>query len=138
RHITLHWMVGTLASTDAVFTRKGSGASAQYGIEGGTVHQYVAEKDYAWADGNTYSNRYGISIEHSGGWLLPDGSRKTPTPETHETSAQLCADISRRWNLGKLIVGENLFPHNHWVATMCPGTLDIHWIANRANQILNP
>lgn len=137
RHITLHWMVGTLASTDAVFLRKGSGASAHYGIEGNRVHQYVEESQYAWADGNTHSNKYGISIEHAGGWLLPGGGRAHPSPETHEASAQLCADISRRHGLGTLVVGVNIFPHNHWVATQCPGSLDIHLIAERANELLN-
>lgn len=132
--ITLHWMVGNLLGTDRAFngTRK---ASSTYGIEGKVVHQYVHEKDYPFSDGNTYSNQHTISIEHAGGWLLPDGSRAKPSPQTHETSAQLCADIARRHKLGKLVVGVNIFPHKHWVATACPGSLDIQWIANRANEI---
>lgn len=137
RHIDMHWMVGNLRGTDVAFNGSRS-ASAHYGIENGVVHQYVNEKDYSYANGNTYANRYGVTIEHAGGWLLPDGSRMKPSAETHETSAHLCAEISRRWGLGNLVVGENLFPHNHWVATACPGTLDLAWIATRANQILNP
>lgn len=132
--ITLHWMVGNLLGTDRTFngTRK---ASSTYGVEGDVVHQYVEERDYPFSDGNTYANQHTISIEHAGGWLLPDGFRFKPTQATHETSAQLCADIARRWGLGKLVVGVNIFPHSHWVATACPGSLDIGWIADRANQI---
>ena len=134
KFITLHWMVGNLLGTDRVFN-SGRAASSTYGVEGSVVHQYVLEKDYPFSDGNTYANQHTISIEHAGGWLLPDGSRFKPTPETHETSAQLCADIAKRHGFGKLVVGVNIFPHNHWVATACPGSLDIQWIANRANEI---
>lgn len=134
KFITLHWMVGNLLGTDRAFN-SGRAASSTYGVEGNVVHQYVLEKDYPYSDGNTYANQHTISIEHAGGWLLPDGSRFKPTPETHETSAQLCADIARRHGFGKLVVGVNIFPHNHWVATACPGSLDIQWIANRANEI---
>ena len=135
RHIDIHWMVGNLRGTDSAFNGSRS-ASATYGIEGSVVHQYVHEKDYSYANGNTYANRYGVTIEHAGGWLLPDGSRMKPSALTHETSAQLCADISRRWGMGKLIPGVNIFPHNHWVATMCSGSTDVAWIAARANEIM--
>lgn len=135
RHIDLHWMAGFLAGTDAVFQRPG-GTSTHYGIQDSRVHQYVDERRAAPGTGQNYAIRHGISIEHAGGWTLADGSLARPTPETHETSAQLCADISRRHGLGTLEVGRNLYGHNHWVATMCPGTLDLGWIARRTNQIL--
>lgn len=135
RHIDIHWMVGNLLSTDRAFNGSRS-ASSHYGIENGVVHQYVHEKDYSYANGNTYANRYGVTIEHAGGWLLSNGTRMKPTPATHETSAQLCADIARRWGMGKLIPGHNIFPHHHWVATMCSGSTDVAWIAARANEIM--
>lgn len=136
-HITDHWMVGTLASTDRSFNGGARGVSATYGVGQTEVHQYVQEKDYPYSDGNTYSNRYGISIEHEGGYLLPDGTRKNPTPETCELSARLHADIARRHGLGRLAIGVNVFPHKHWVNTACPGTLDMIWVVNRANELLN-
>lgn len=132
--ITLHWMVGTLKSTDSLFKRAGT-ASSTYGVGGGEIHQYVREKDYPWSDGNTYANQHTISIEHEGGWLLPGGSRFKPTQATQETSARLCADIARRHGFGRLVVGVNVFRHSHWVATTCPGTLDVEWIVARANAI---
>jgi len=133
KHITLHWGVTTLAGIDRTFQNPNSGSS-QYGIEGNVIHQYVNEEDYAWADANTYSNTNGISVEHSGGYVR-DGSRVKPSPATHETSARLCADIAKRHNMGRLVVGKNLYRHSDWVATMCPGTLDVEWIARRANEI---
>jgi peptidoglycan hydrolase-like protein with peptidoglycan-binding domain len=134
--ITLHWMVGTLASTDVVFSQTARKASATYGVGQTEIHQYVQEKDYPFSDGNTYANQHTISIEHEGGYLLADGSRKNPTPATLELSAQLCADIARRHGWGSLQWMVNVFPHKHWVATACPGTLDYATIINRANELL--
>lgn len=135
KFLVLHWMVGTLESTDRIFANPKSKVSTQYGIEDKTVHKYVKSRDYAFGSGTTYANTFGISIEHSGGDRLPDGTRRKPSAITHETSAQLCAEIARRRRWGKLIIGKNVFPHSHFKATECPGTLDIHWIVNRANAI---
>lgn len=135
RFITLHWMVGNLRGTDQIF-QKVHGTATHYGIENGVVHQYVTEERSAPGTGSNLAIPYDITIEHAGGWLLPDGTRFKPSEATHETSAQLCADISRRHGLGKLVVGVNVFPHKHFVATACPGTLDLEWIASRANELL--
>lgn len=134
--ITLHWMVGTLAGTDRHFANPKSRVATHYGIADKKVHQYVDEKDYAFANGNKKANETSISIEHEGGWLLKDGTRKKPTQQTHDTSAELVAEIAKRWKMGKLEIGKNVFPHKHWVATACPGTLDMEYIVNKANQIL--
>lgn len=130
-------MAGTLEGTARTFANPKTKVSTHYGIADNKVHQYVDEKDYAFGNGHTEANKTSISIEHEGGYLLKDGSRKKPTPATHETSAQLCAEISKRHGLGKLKVGKNIFPHKHWVATACPGTLDLAVIVKRANEILS-
>lgn len=135
KFIVLHWMVGDLDSTDHRFRDPRSRVSTQYGIENNKIHKYVRERDYAFGSGTTYANTYGISIEHSGGELLRDGTRRKPSPETHETSARLCASIAARWRLGTLKVGKNVYPHSHFKATECPGSLDIEWIVARANAI---
>jgi len=114
KHITLHWMVGFLAGTDRHFQRPSAGASSTYGVEGDAIHQYVKEKDYAWADANTYSNANGVSIEHAGGYIR-NGKRVKPSPATHETSARLCADIAKRHGLGRLAVGKNVYRHSDWI-----------------------
>lgn len=134
--ITLHWMVGTLAGTDRHFANPKSRVATHYGIQGDKVHQYVAEKDYAFANGDKHANQTSISIEHEGGQMLKSGKRKKPTKKTHNTSAVLCAEIALRHNLGKLELGKNVFPHNHWVATACPGSLDIEYIINEANKMI--
>ena len=136
--ITDHWMVGTLRTTDSAFNGSRP-ASSTYGVGETEIHQYVNEKDYPFSDGNTYANQHTISIEHEGGWMQADGTRKSPSPAVLELSAQLHADIARRYGWGALAVGVNVFPHNHWVATACPGTLNIDWIVARANELLgNP
>lgn len=135
-HITLHWMDGTLAGTDAHFQNpgtikdgRGTGTSTQYGIGQTEIHQYVPEGEYAHGDGNAYSNANGISIEHEGG---PD---RPITDAVYAMSARLVADIAARHQLGELKVGVNVYPHNHWVATECPGTLDLERIVTGANRI---
>jgi peptidoglycan hydrolase-like protein with peptidoglycan-binding domain len=134
-HATLHWMVGYLAGTDSAFKRPG-GVSTTYGVGLTAVHQYVLEKDYAYGDGNADSNRTGISIEHEGGYLLADGvTRQTPVKATLDLSAKLLAELAVRHGWGKVVWMGNVFPHKHYVATACPGTLDYAYIIAEANRI---
>lgn len=135
KYIVCHWMVGRMAAADRRFLDDASDASAHYGIDERLVHQYVREKDYAFATGNTNGNRYGISIEHAGGYRNRFGLRVKPSAVTHETSAALCAEIAERWHLGRLVVGRNLLPHSRFKATACPGSLDLELIARRANAL---
>lgn len=138
-HVTMHWMAGTLAGTDAQFQQydklvdgRGDGSAATYGVGQTEVHQYVREQDYQQADGNTESNRWGLSIEHEAGPNSPASAA------VMAKSAQLLADIAHRYGWASYEAGKNIFPHKHWVATDCPGTLDIDAIVKAANLILNP
>lgn len=140
-HITLHIMVGHLAGTDSVFQHPG-GASAHYGIGAdGTIHQYVNEKDGSWSDANYKSNLSTISIEHEGGMNgIPC------TKSCMDASAQLCADIARRY--GWTHLQHNGLTGNIWLHREIPGTdhagcpdlapngLDVQYVINKANQIL--
>lgn len=135
KFIVLHWMVGSLSGTDRVFQDANRKVATNYGIEENKVHQYVKDEDYAFGSGTTHANKFGISIEHEGGWMQKDGTRKVPTRGTLDTSAQLCAKIAREHKLGKLKLGVNVFPHNHFVATQCPGTLNMSYIVDKANEI---
>jgi hypothetical protein len=134
-------MVGHLAGTDSVFQHPG-GASAHYGIGAdGTIHQYVSEADGSWSDANRESNLSTISIEHEGG--------KAGIPCTQacmDASAQLCADIARRYGWTRLWYdGLN---GNIWLHREIPGTdhygcpdktingLNINYVINKANEIL--
>ena len=41
KQVVIHWMVGTLKATDAVFQDKIRNTSAHYGVEDEIIHQYV-------------------------------------------------------------------------------------------------
>lgn len=163
-HITMHWMDGTLAGTDAQFQKfteinengTANGSASSYGIGQTEIHQYVQEKDYHQADGDTYSNRWGLSIEHEGGTSIPI------TQDVMDASAALLADIATRYGWTGFVAYEDddfvnlsddeqaqivedhaaeyttrlVFPHRAWVATQCPGTLDYPAIVEAANELL--
>lgn len=130
----MHWMVGYLSSTDAIFQIAARRVSTNYGIEDGVIHQYVRDGDYAFGSGNTRANTYGISIEHSGGNLV-NGSRRQPSQATVESSAQLLAALAQRYGWGTLVLGRNVFRHSDFVSTECSGSLQVDQIIARANQI---
>lgn len=135
KFIVFHWIVGSLDSATAHFKNPKAKSATNYGVGEGRIHQYVKDKDYAFGSGTTYSNTYGISIEHEGGWLMKNGKRKVPSKKVLQTSAWLVAKIAREHKMGKLVPGKNAFPHKHFVNTACPGTLDWHWICEEANRI---
>lgn len=120
----------TLSGVDATFTNGAREASAHYCVGGSEIHQYVSEGDTAWAVGNWVGNRETISIEHVGTTGNP------PSRETLETSAELHADIARRYGWSQLVLGVNVGLHKWYSATSCPATLDYNYIINRANEIL--
>lgn len=137
KYIVLHWIVGRLESCDATFQNANRKASSHYGIGDNDVHQYVQEKDTAWHASNLNMNQESIGIEHEGGWEDPAGSGKRvkPSQQTHETSAQMVADIAKRYKIP--LDREHVIRHNEvqGAATACCGTLDVDWIVNRAREI---
>jgi len=119
--IVCHWIVGDLAAADAVFANSARQSSAHYAVGNGIIHQYVIEPNTAWHAGDFDVNQRSIGIEHRGGPALPISD------ETYNTSADLIADICRRY--GKRFP---LRAHREFSATACPGTLDL----NRLNQLV--
>lgn len=128
--IVVHWMCGTLASCDATFANPRREASAHYGVGPHEVHQYVREGDIAWHAGNAQANRTSLGIEHEGGPGWP------PSKETLDRSAELMADIARRYGWGRLTWMVNVFPHNHFSATSCPGDTNVAYLVAKANEFL--
>lgn len=124
--IVVHWIVGDVSAADAVFRNAAYQTSAHYAVQTGTVHQYVKEGDTAWHAGNFDINQRSIGIEHRGGPNLPIDAG------TYEQSAQLIADICRRY--GKRFP---LRKHSEFKATQCPGTLDLNRINRRVDELLN-
>lgn len=141
-HITLHIMAGFLAGTDATFLNTSSQASAHYGIgSSGEIHQYVNERDGSWSDANYESNNTTISIEHEG------GIASAPcTDACMEASAQLCADIARRYGWTRLWhdgTKGNVWLHREIHGTdhatcpdLAPNGLPCQKIIDRANELL--
>lgn len=148
-HITEHWMAGTLVGSmstlqdpGAIVNGLGTGTSYTYAVgreyPGGpvVVKQFVKEGQYVHSDGNAESNASTISIGHEGGYTNDDGVFVVVDQEVLDKSAELHADIAARHGWGELVWMGNDFPHNHFVATECPGSLDTAYIiaeANRAN-----
>lgn len=141
-HITLHIMVGHLAGTDSVFLNANSQASAHYGIGAdGAIHQYVSENDGSYSDANFTSNNSTISIEHEGGMNgIPC------TQACMNASAQLCADIARRYGWTHLWhdgLNGNIWLHREVPGTdhygcpdLAPNGLDVNYVINKANELL--
>lgn len=126
RRIVLHWMATTLAGCDATFTGGGRQASAHYGIENTTVHQYVKESDTAWHAGVRSVNHESIGIEHS---AQPG---RDATEATVQTSIALCTELCRRHGL----TADAIFVHNDFYATQCPGTLPVSRIREAVRKNL--
>lgn len=134
QRIVLHWIVGEISASDAVFTKKQARPrSAHYAIgSNGEIHQYVKDADTAWHAGN--ANAGSIGIEHAGGQLI-NGARKKPTTNCHESSAKLVAWLCVTYKIpcNRTYIRK----HNEYMQTTCPGLLDVDYIINRANQIIN-
>lgn len=141
-HITLHIMVGSLWGTDSCFQQASFRAASHYGVgTDGTVLQWVDEDNGSWADANMASDCSGVTIEHAGGLAsIP------VTDEEVEASARLCADISRRHNLGRLWhdgLNGNIYLHREIPGTDhygCPDNtingLPVDRVIARANELL--
>lgn len=65
--VVIHDIEGTVSSALSVFQNPQNQASAHYivGLDG-TVYQVVREHDIAYHDGNFWSNKHSIGIEHEG------------------------------------------------------------------------
>lgn len=144
--IVVHHAASTsLSSIGTVFSDPERRASAQYGVGGKEIHQYVSEANTAWHCGNWYGNHATVGIETtnstgSPNWKVAD--------QTLETLIKLVADIAKRNNLGKLWLDPSadyptLSGHKDWygAATACPGPYlypKLQYIADKANEINYP
>ena len=125
--IVIHISEGTLASADAWFNNDAAKVSAHYCVgRSGEVHQYVNEDDTAYHAGSGVDptwrllrprinpNFYTIGIEHEGRAqdLWPDLQ--------YATSAQLVADIAKRWSIP--VDADHIVMHREIRASKtCPG-----------------
>lgn len=139
--IFAHHMAGVLTAKQcgSIFARAGRGGSAHYGIgSDGRIGLYVDEGNIAWHCGNWPWNCRSIGIEMSNS---ATGGDWPVSAQTLELMAQLCADVAKRNNMGRLVVGQNFKMHKDVAATVCPGPTvqaNMQNIADRANEINYP
>jgi len=112
--------------------------SAHYAVrKDGIIEQYVEESNTAYHAGNWEYNLKSIGIEHQDDGNWNDAIR---TNELYEASAQLIADIFRRYNWtieewNKRIVLHRTIPG---VRAECPGALNIDRLRLRVSELLEP
>jgi len=129
--IVIHTYNGKGTSLYNWFQENTVSTSAHYSVwKNGTIEQYVRENDTAWHAGQSWWNDVSIGIEHQ-----DDGNPADPvrTEQLYEASAELVADICRRWNIA--LTADNIVPHKKTASTGCPGGLDVNRIITRAQHI---
>lgn len=136
--ITLHHMAAawSAARCGEHFQNPSLGGSSHYGIGvSGEIANYVDEDNTAWTDSSWASNSTSITIENAndtygGDWHVGDA--------TLNSCIKLVADIAKRYNLGRLVPGQNLTWHSMYYPTTCPGDYmrsKMQHIADEANKI---
>ena len=120
--IVLHHNAGRLSTADCARVWESRAASAHYQVEtDGTIGQLVHDSDTAWHAGDYLANCRSIGIEHSNsggadsGWPVSDA--------TVEAGAHLVAALCVGYGLGRPTWGVNVFPHQYFSSTACPGVL---------------
>lgn len=119
--ITIHWWGdGTGASNhDNIvnfFLRRTDG-SVNYVLSDNKITMMVSPDNVAWTSQS--GNPTTISIEH----------QPTLGAEGYKKSGWLVSQLEERY--GRRLT---LYPHNHWYATACPGTIDINRIRAEADK----
>lgn len=122
--VTFHHNGGVNVSHQGVLdTWKYRAASAHFDVDSsGSVAQYVDVNEYAWAVGNTGGNESSISIEQADASGSPD---YVVGDATWKAACRLAAWLFIHV-IGEAPSSSNIFPHQHWSSTDCPGP----WVTN--------
>lgn len=117
------------------FSNPAAKVSAHYQINfAGNIEQYVEESNTAWHGGSVDINNRSIGIEHEDKGNSKDSIRSN---ELYEASAQLCADIYKRygWDIENQAY---IKPHHEFVPSRpCPDGLNLGRIRQRTYDILH-
>lgn len=121
-YVVIHYNAGNLTTEGCYNVWLTRVASAHYQVESsGRIGQLVWDRDTAWHCGNKAvdpnSNSKSIGVEHAN---LADG---TVTEACLDNGAHLVAALCRHFGLGRPEWMVNVYPHNHFAATSCPGQL---------------
>lgn len=122
KKIVVHHNAGR-GSIDSVYrTFMDENQSAHYQVDGnGLVGQLVWDSDTAHHAGNWEANLTSIGIEHANNVV---GEPWTISQATLENGAHLVAALCHAYKLGEPQWGRNVFPHQHFKATRCPGAIN--------------
>lgn len=116
--IVLHHNAGNLSIADCYNVWQSREASAHYQVDiNGRIGQLVNDRDTAWHAGN--ANPSSIGIEHANNCTGP----WTISGATLEAGAHLVAALCKMYGLGEPQWGVNVFGHNSFMATSCPGEI---------------
>lgn len=120
--VVIHHNAGCLSVDDIYNVWQSREASAHYQVtEDGTVGQLVHDWDTAWHAGSWAANSTSIGVEHANcggpneGWPISDA--------TVIAGARLVAALCWGYNLGRPEWCVNVFPHQYFSSTACPGQL---------------
>lgn len=125
-HVTLHHMTIVSSGTDAGNTAalgacyqtwQSREASANYGVAGDQVWQFVSDNDAPWSDANSTSNHSTLSIEHANSTT---GPKWEVGDQTMVTGQRLVATLHRLYGLGRP-TRATVRVHRDYFATSCPG-----------------
>lgn len=117
-HMTIKGTGNGDALDDCYDTWQKREASAHYGVDGELVTQFVYDKDYAWACGDTWGNLHGLHIENANSTL---GPKWLVDHLTIKTSTRLAANAHVLYKLGRPVSGKTLRQHDEFYETACPG-----------------
>ena len=115
--VVLHYNDGDLSIDGCYDTWQTRQASAHYQVQSdGLIGQLVWDGNTAWHAGDWDANCRSIGIEHA-------NRGDSLTDECIESGAHLVAAICAYYKLGRPQWEVNVFPHNHFSSTDCPGPL---------------
>lgn len=119
--IVLHHNAGTLTIEDCWNVWQTRVASAHYQVEtSGRIGQLVNDWDTAWHAGDWETNLTSIGIEHANNTKAPTW---TISEATLDAGAHLVAALCHAYKLGRPEWGRNVFGHQNFFPTSCPGAI---------------
>lgn len=118
--ILVHHNSGRLTTRGCWDTWQTRQASAHYQVEeSGRIGQLVWDRDTAWHASNWRANQTSIGIEHANN----DTKAWTISPATLEAGAHLVAALCKAYKLGRPEWLKNVYPHQYFANTDCPGQI---------------
>lgn len=138
RFVVIHHMIvlnRDYAKNDAtracydIWINQGRQASANYGVDGDFVDQFVYDGNASWANANYEANHSSITIEHANKTLDMPGTANDYLidDKTFFTGAKLTAYVHLKYGITPKF-NVSVRKHSHFHPTACPGPyMDRNW-----------